>query len=313
MKQEIWKDIPNYEGYYQVSNLGRVRSLDRYITRKDGRSQFYEGQILKPYYQGDKVTANIGVNNKSKPRSIARLVLEAFIGIDPNKPLAMNIDGNTYNNSLNNLKWATRQEVANNSIKLGTLKPVTSKRVRIFKDNHTLEFPSARDAEKYLGCSYGTIARIAKGTQKHIYGWKAKYIDNIEKDTLQLDGEVWKDIPGYEDVYQASTLGRIRSKDRIIINSLGNEHPYKGRIIKPQTNREGYQSVRLHNQDGGTRTSVHRLIALTFIPNEEEKPDINHINHIKDDNRMENIEWVTPLENNLKAIEFYNNQKSITS
>lgn len=96
--------------------------------------------------------------------------------------------------------------------------------------------------------------------------------------------EEWRDVPGYEGRYQASSLGRIQGP--------------RG-LNKPFKNRDGYLVATLYTRDGKVRTGVHRLVALAFIPNPEDKPQTNHKNGIRTDNRPENLEWVTCSENNL--------------
>ena len=77
----------------------------------------------------------------------------------------------------------------------------------------------------------------------------------------------------------------------------------KGTILKPQLKLYGYPEVNLYNEEGMKSRRVHRLVAETFIPNPENKPEVNHINGVKDDNRVENLEWVTPKENQIHAYE----------
>lgn len=111
--------------------------------------------------------------------------------------------------------------------------------------------------------------------------------------------EIWTPIPGYEEFYEASTEGRIRSKDRI----KGNGVPLKGRILKPNTDRGGYLYVRLYRDGGSKYLKIHRLVAMTFIENPQNKPQVNHKNGIRNDNRLENLEWVTCSENHRHAFD----------
>ncbi|MDT0703930.1 NUMOD4 domain-containing protein [Mammaliicoccus sciuri] len=98
--------------------------------------------------------------------------------------------------------------------------------------------------------------------------------------------EIWKDIPGYENFYQVSTFGRVRSFKR-----------KKPKILKPALNRCGYLYVALSDSISRKKITIHRLVALTFIDNPLNKQQVNHIDEIKTNNNISNLEWVTPKEN----------------
>lgn len=118
--------------------------------------------------------------------------------------------------------------------------------------------------------------------------------------------EIWKDIPEYKGLYQASNLGRIRSLDRYA-NVKKDSKEYKifikGRILKADINTKNYLYVVLYKDGVGKHKVVHQLVAQSFIPNFENKRTVNHINGIKTDNRVENLEWCTHQENIQKAWE----------
>lgn len=116
----------------------------------------------------------------------------------------------------------------------------------------------------------------------------------ISSPNLPSGIEIWKDIPGCENIMQASTLGRIRSLDRSMTSKNGKTRPYKGRIIVPVRLNGGYYIVSLPGQK---RRLIHRVIATTFIPNSAGKPCVNHKNGDKSNNSIENLEWVTYSEN----------------
>lgn len=103
-----------------------------------------------------------------------------------------------------------------------------------------------------------------------------------------LQNEIWKDIEGYEGLYQVSNMGRVKSFN---INE-------NGKILKQGTTKKGYLYVILYKDKKTKPMRVHRLVAQAFIPNEDNKPQVNHINEIKTDNRVENLEWMTNEENN---------------
>ena len=114
--------------------------------------------------------------------------------------------------------------------------------------------------------------------------------------------EIWKDIEGFEGLYQVSNLGRVRSLGRTIMRGTryGTIAPYtiKPRVLMPKICQGGYYQVGLFPMEGkATPAKVHRLVAKAFVPNPDNLPEINHKNEDKSDNRAENLEWVTHIDN----------------
>lgn len=119
---------------------------------------------------------------------------------------------------------------------------------------------------------------------------------------MNLQKEIWAKI-AESDLYEISTLGNFQRLDSIVnSNHKVKKRFHKGRILKPSLMNIGYKSTRIWVNGIEQQLLVHRLVANTFIPNPLNKPDVNHKNGIRSDNRVENLEWVTASENAFHAI-----------
>lgn len=126
---------------------------------------------------------------------------------------------------------------------------------------------------------------------KRTYFNKAKllndYFTKIDYNA-DLDGEIWKDVKGYEGLYKVSNKGRVKSYSRY----------EEGRILKQNLNVGGYYVVGLTKDRKNVPKTVHRLVAEAFIPNPNNYPVINHKDEVKTNNNVDNLEWCTVLYNN---------------
>ena len=159
--KEIWKDIKGYEGMYQVSNLGRVRSLKyrdkkgihilKEYTNKNGY------KVIDLYFKGKK-TCNIH-----------RLVAKAFIPNPNNLPQVNHMDGNKTNNNINNLEWCSIKDNAIHAYKIGLYKSKKIGKRPVYCKEENKYFESCSEAGRYFQCNPTTIRQVCDGITKQLY------------------------------------------------------------------------------------------------------------------------------------------------
>jgi hypothetical protein len=113
-----------------------------------------------------------------------------------------------------------------------------------------------------------------------------------------MNQEIWKPVVGYEGFYEVSNLGRVQSLDRMCLHQ---NRFLKGKVLSQKTNRGGYHVVHLRSKFESHPT-VHKLVAESFLPNPNKKPTVNHIDGVKTNNQVCNLEWATHSEQMTHAI-----------
>jgi len=286
-----WKDIDGYKGLYRISNKGEIYALDRI----KGNGRFSPGHMLKPIINGHGYSCVSLYDHYGKPDQLVihRLVALHFIRNPKNSPFINHRNGIKTDNRAENLEWCTQFENCKHAYETG-LTPKGEKNYNAkLKEADVLRIKeliaegiSQRKIAPMFNVSPSLIRSI--NLENH---WKHLCVVDI------VEGEIWQDIAGYENLYRISNKGRVASYDKTKIN---------GQFIQGRMKKFSvwsyYFRVSLVNSSGIQKWfMVHRLVAEAFIPNPDNKPIVNHKNGNKKDNTLENLEWATISENNQHA------------
>ena len=180
---EIWKDILEYEGLYQISNFGRVKGLTRAIIKKNGEKMTLCEKLIKSHIISGYLSVMLSkVNEGVKNLTVHRLIGIAFIPNPLNKSQINHIDGNKLNNSINNLEWVDAGENIRHAYDTGLHSSHTTPVIGInIKTNKKINFNLIADAVRYLRKNgypkawHGSIGMCCKGRRNHAYGHKWEY------------------------------------------------------------------------------------------------------------------------------------------
>lgn len=173
---ELWKDIPGYEGLYQVSNTGKVKSLERKVKKWDGERTIPE-TILKPDSNHGYERVNLRKNNVYKHYLVHRLVAQAFVPNPHNYPQVNHIDEVKTSNNAANLEWCDQEYNVNWGTCLNRRAVTQGKIVQQFTFDGVLvaEYWSAQEAARQTGYSQGDISNCCRGIYKYAYNYVWKY------------------------------------------------------------------------------------------------------------------------------------------
>lgn len=177
----MWKQIEGYEGYYEVSDSGDVRSVDRYITDSTGKVRFLRGSIMKLSEQKNKnrrdgyLVVNLHKNHTMNVTPVHILVANAFIPNTNNMPVVNHKDGNKHNNNVSNLEWCSYADNNIHALNCGLRSP---RGVAINQYTTTGEYvgsyKSVTEAARRTGFSRGAISHCIHGRTSSSFGyiWK---------------------------------------------------------------------------------------------------------------------------------------------
>lgn len=183
--KEIWKDVVGYEGLYQVSNLGRVKSLTHLVKCHKTHYRTQHGKILTSCLDGKYYHVTLYIKGKRKIHLVHRLVAQSFLPNPNHKATVNHKNGNKLDNNVNNLEWATLKENTQHALRTGLKIPQTTHYRGVlafnFYDNSFVgEYSSQHEAAKELNLSVGRVCGVLHGRGKHTHGYTFRY-SNKEK------------------------------------------------------------------------------------------------------------------------------------
>ena len=179
MKNEEWRDVVGYEGRYQVSSMGRVKSLARVVIRNNGQKLPIKERVLKPMTDRyGYLIVCLCAGGKQKMFKVHRLVCQAFHKNPENKLCVNHIDENKTNNAASNLEWSTYEENNNHGTHNERVAKARSKPVGQYTRYGDLVkvWPSTQEAERQAGFNHGNISEVANGNRKTAHGFIWRYV-----------------------------------------------------------------------------------------------------------------------------------------
>ena len=302
MENEIWKQLDTCDLYknilnHSISSLGRLKYPGGRISKSTGGKKRYHQVCLK--FNNKKrlntaihiIVANVFLKNEKKEKQKYYPTIKLEVN---------HIDGDKKNNKKDNLEWLTHSENMNHAISEGLIdknnriKSASMPIIYINENNEETKYESINVAGDKLKVSRGTISSILTGKRKkgilNRRNGLGKIYLNFKYYEESSEDEQWKDCSNINKNFK-----------HILVSSLGNiKNINTNRILKGYSDKR-YRRVKLKNSSEYISTSVHRLVATLFIPNPENKPNVNHKDSNSFNNNVINLEWCTQQENCIHA------------
>jgi DNA-binding transcriptional regulator YiaG len=309
---EEWRGVEGFPGY-QVSNLGRVKSLDRLIMREGRRTKKIQGRMLSPrrgLYGHATVSLCPATAGVPQVRQVPYLVLHAFVGAPQVGQICLHIDGDAANNKLVNLRWASRAEhathlMARDAYARGNrgASKFTGSQIEEIRAKYKQPFVTQKQLAVEYGVGTSTINRIV-----HNVVWRRT--DDQVKETRQaappvrehvkvekLPGEKWRVVPSAPR-QKVSDMGRVCSRGRTTVDRRGCRRHYPAVLLQPTADVTGHLLVHVSRADGKRHAAlVHGLVLEAFVGPRPSGYDIRHLDGDPSNNRVENLAYGTRAEN----------------
>ena len=339
--EEIWKDIEGYEGLYQASDMGRVKSLDRFIKRTTTN---HLGEFETGYLQKGKILKvssnrnNRGIVTLYKERKktvfkVNMIIAKLFLDNPNSVNIVKNIDGDLFNNKVDNLRWNNLNGEAWRDIdgykglyqvsNMGRIRSL-DRIIKIASSNKYGPFESKKMERgqvmktkiNYYGGATIVVSKEKRRINLRVDILVAKaFLDNPhnivdvrhidgnllnnklnnlkwDKNIKGLDGEIWRDIKGYEGIYQVSDLGRVKSLSRRLRNSatyyISRE---KFLSCNLQKNKSDNIRVRLTKNKKTSNVRVDMLVLNAFYDISDTPVIVENIDGDVFNNKLDNLKW----------------------
>jgi hypothetical protein len=286
--REHWRAVPGYEGMYEVSDQGRVKSLERL----DAVGRPVRERVLRAWFSLGYEWVTFTLRGRQSKFAIHRLVMAAFVGPLPDGMHTRHLNGIKTDNRLENLKYGTPSENAYDRTAHGTNRNATKTHC-IHGHEYTPENTALNSRGK------GRLCRRCMYDRIHKYQ-RNKSLKSAElgmKVRAHTAAERWLAAPGYVGSYEVSDQGRVRSIDRTIVCKNGVVKPIKGRVLSPGV-RGGYAQVNLARDAKDHKMhDIHWLVLAAFVGPRPEGQWVRHLNDNPIDNWLDNLEYGTPAQN----------------
>ena len=328
---ERWKDISGYEGFYQASTYGRVKSVSHTIARSDGTTQTFPDHMLRlATSQEGYQQVCLTVNRQKQTHAVHRLVLLAWRGAPFPGAHACHGDGDRSNNRLENLRWDSPAGNYADRARHGVFPDPTKPHHTKLTEDAVLAIRIDPRSNNVVAREYGvrreTIAMVRQyKTWQHVGGphetpeIKAiRHTSQWQRHTPTVGREVepphpprpiapplpecpeeWRDMPGFEGRYAVSNHGRVKSLPHTTVrrNPSGTyAQQYSGRMLKISL-AGTYQYISLRKEGKGVSLFIHRLVLRTFVGEPPDGHEACHHDGNPVNNHLANLRWDSPINN----------------